>query len=134
MGSGQVSLDEAHYPNRRDPLHRAPRARTAAEAAFLGIGPGAAAWLIEAAGIGTRGIEARMREAVELTKVFDRDAVDRALGQAAIACRFTITDLLSILATPTPTTTQPSETHSLQPGTAAWRHIGRNGTEAQRWP
>jgi hypothetical protein len=28
VGSGQVSLDEAHYPNRRDPLHRAPRART----------------------------------------------------------------------------------------------------------
>jgi len=65
-----------------------------------------------------------MREAVELTKVFDRDAVDRALGQAAIASRFTISDLLSILTTPTPTTTTASETHSLQPGTAAWRHIG----------
>jgi transposase len=41
VGSGQVSLNEAHYPNRRtDPLHRQPKARTAAEAAFLGIGPG----------------------------------------------------------------------------------------------
>jgi hypothetical protein len=125
VGPGQVSLDEAHYPNRRTgPLHREPKARTAAEAAFLTIGPGAAAWLVEAAGVGTRGIEARMREAVELTKVFDRDAVDRALGQAAIACRFTIADLLSILTTPTPTTTTTPETHSLQPGTAAWRHIG----------
>jgi hypothetical protein len=65
-----------------------------------------------------------MREAVKLTKVFDRDAVDRALGQAAIASRFTIGDLLSILTTPPATTTQASETHSLQPGTAAWRHIG----------
>lgn len=131
VGSGQVSLDEGHYPTRRDPLHRAPKARTASEAAFLGIGPGAAAWLIEAAAIGTRGIDARMAEAVELTKVFDRDAVDRALGQAAIACRFTIGDLLSILTTPTPTTTQASDTHSLQPGTAAWRNIGRNNNEPQ---
>jgi hypothetical protein len=65
-----------------------------------------------------------MREAVELTKVFDRDAVDWALGQAAIASRFTVSDLLSILTTPPSTTTTASETHSLQPGTAAWRHIG----------
>lgn len=125
VGPGQVSLDPAHYPHRRgDPLHREPNARTAAEAAFLAIGPGAAAWLIEAASVGTRGIEARMRDAVELTKVFDRDAVDRALGQAAVVCRFTIADLLSILTTPAPTTTRASEDHSLQPGTAAWRHIG----------
>jgi hypothetical protein len=65
-----------------------------------------------------------MREAVELTKVFDRDALDWALGQAAIASRFTTSDLLSILTTPTSSTTRASETHSLQPGTAAWRHIG----------
>jgi transposase len=125
VGPGQVSLDEAHYPNRRsDPLNREPKAHTAAEAAFLTIGPGAAAWLVEAAAVGTRGIEHRMADAVELTKVFDRHAVDRALGSAAVACRFTISDLLSILTTPTPATTQASETHSLQPGTAAWRHIG----------
>ncbi len=131
VGPGQVSLNETHYPNRRgDPLHRQPTARSAAEAAFLGIGPGAAAWLVEAAAVGTRGIEHRMREAVELTKVFDRDAVDRALGQAAIACRFTISDLLSILTTPTPITRQASDTHSLQPGTAAWRHIGLNASDA----
>ena len=65
-----------------------------------------------------------MSEAVELTKVFDRAAVDRALGQAAIACRFTINDLLSILTAAPSTTTTASDTHSLQPGTAAWRHIG----------
>ena len=128
-------MDEAHYPNRRsDPLHREPKARSAAEAAFLGIGPGAAAWLVEAAAVGTRGIEHRMGEAVELTKVFDRDAVDRALGQAAIASRFTIGDLLSILTTPPATTTQPSETHSLQPGTAAWRHIGLPVSDDEELP
>ena len=125
VGPGQASIDPAHYPNRRtDPLHREPKARSAAEAAFLTIGSGAAAWLIEAAAVGARGIEHKMTEAVELTKVFDRAAVDRALGQAAIATRFTIADLLSILTTPPATTTQASETHSLQPGTGAWRHIG----------
>jgi transposase len=128
LGPGQASIDPSHYPPRRDPLQRAPTARTAAEAAFLRIGPGAAAWLIEAAGQGTRSIEHKMREVVELTKVFDRDAVDRALGHAATCCRFTTADLLSILSTPTPTTTQASETHSLQPGTAAWRHIGLTAT------
>lgn len=131
VGPGHASLDEAHYPNRRDPLHREPKARTAAEAAFLGIGPGAAAWLVEAAGVGARGIEHRMREAVELTKVFDRDTVDRALGQAAIANRFTTADLLSILTTPTPASTTASETHSLQPGTAAWGRIGTPRTDSE---
>jgi hypothetical protein len=133
VGSGQVSLDETHYSKRRsDPLHREPRARNAAETAFLGIGPGAAAWLVEAAAVGTRGIEEKMREAVELTKVFDRDAVDRALGQAAIASRFAVTDLLSILARSTPATTRASETHSLQPGTAAWRHVGTHTSDDDR--
>ncbi len=129
VGSGQVSLDAAHYPERRsDPLHRQPKARTVAEAGFLAIGPGAAAWLVEAAAVGTRGIEHRMREVVELTKVFDPGAVDRALGQAAIVCRFTIADLISILTTTASTTntTVAPETHSLQLGTAAWRHIGTN--------
>ena len=113
-----VSWIEAHYPNRRsDPLHREPKARSAAEAAFLAIGPGAAAWLVEAAGVGTRSIEHKMAEAVELTKVFDRDAVDRALGQAAIACRFTIADLLSILTTP-----PPSTTHRVRDALVATRH------------
>jgi hypothetical protein len=135
VGPGQASLDAAHYPNRRsDPLHREPKARSAAEAAFLAIGSGAAAWLIEAATVGTRGIEHRMREAVELTKVFDRDAIDRALGQAAIASRFTIADLLSILTTPTPTTSWTSESHSLQPGTAAWRHIGLPAGDDEETP
>lgn len=127
VGPGQASIDPAHYPHRRDPLRREPKARTAAEAAFLAVGPGAAAWLVEAASVGTRGIEQRMAEAVELTKVFDRDTVDRALGQAATCYRFTIADLLSILTTPTPTMTRTSESHSLQPGTAAWRHIGLTG-------
>jgi hypothetical protein len=125
VGPGQVSLDPAHYPARRDPLQRQPKARSAAEAAFLGIGAGAAAWLVEAAALGTRGLEARMAEVVELTRVVDRGALDRALGVAAVACRFTIADVLSILASPTTTTTSPPEAHSLQPGTGAWGRVGQ---------
>lgn len=129
VGPGQVSVDPAHYPERRgDPLHREPRARSVAEAAFLAIGTGAAAWLVEAAGAGTRGIEHKMGEAVELTRVFDPAAVDRALGQAATLARFATGDLLSILTTPASAVTPAPETHSLQPGTAAWRHIGTTPT------
>ena len=124
LSAGQASINEAHYPTRRDPLLREPKPRTRAEAAFLGLGAGAAAWLVEAAGHGARHIEARMAEAVELAKVFDPARVDRALGIAAVAARFSPGDLLSILSTASPVEIiRPSETHSLQPGTHAWSRI-----------
>jgi hypothetical protein len=44
------SITVEHYPPRSsDPLDRQPSARTAEEAAFLGLGAGAAQWLGEAA-------------------------------------------------------------------------------------
>jgi hypothetical protein len=122
--AGQTSIIEAHYPNRRDPLIREPKARTGREAAFLALGAGAGAWLVEAAGCGARHIETRMAEAIELAKVFDPGRVDRALGIAAVATRFAPGDLLSILSTSTPTdVVRASETHSLQPGTSVWSRI-----------
>lgn len=122
--AGQASIIEAHYPNRRDPLLREPKARTGREAAFLALGSGAATWLVEAAGCGARSIETRMAEAIELAKVFDPARVDRALGVAAVASRFAPGDLLSILSTPVATEVmRASETHSLQPGTSVWSRI-----------
>ena len=124
VAAGQTSIIEAHYPNRRDPLIREPKARNGREAAFLALGAGAGAWLVEAAGGGTRHIETRMAEAIELAKVFDPAKVDRALGIAAVASRFGAGDLLSILSTPNSTDVmRASETHSLQPGTSVWSRI-----------
>ena len=123
--AGQVSIVEGHYPPRRDPLQRPPRATKPGEAAFLRIGAGAAQWLVEAAGGGVRGIEIKMADAVALCSIYTTPAVDTALGVAAVAGRFAERDLLSILSRQTDTTIVRTETHSLQPGTSAWGRFGR---------
>jgi transposase len=125
---GHPRIDEAHYPPSARG-RRTPKAGTAAEAEFLAIGPGAADWLTEAAAQGVSRIRPKMAEAVTLAKLHGRDAVDRALGTAAIACRFGEGDLLAILdyqrlrADRQPPS-RAGETHSLQPGTSAWARFG----------
>jgi hypothetical protein len=123
-----VILDE-HYPQSARGV-RVPKPQTAAEEAFLAIGPGAAAWLEEAAATGVRHIASKMAEAVAMAKLCGQGAVDRALGTAAMAGRFNDSDLRSILdhqayqdAPASPA--RPSEDHSLQPGTRGWSEYGR---------
>ena len=123
--AGQISIIEAHYPPRRDPLNRPPRATKPGEAAFLRIGAGAAQWLTEAAGNGVRGIEVKMGDAVALCSIYTTAAVDTALGVAAIAGRFAERDLLSILTRQPDTVIVRTETHSLQPGTSVWERFGQ---------
>lgn len=129
---GNPSIHAEHYPPRQDKDgERTPSARTAEEAAFLALGPGAAAWLVEAAAAGTRRIRPKMAEAVALAKLHPTAEVDRALGAAAIAGRFADNDLIRILAHQNGD--QPgeaahaSEDHSLQPGTSAWAQFGLTG-------
>jgi len=119
---GRPRILEEHYPPRPPgPLARAPRAASAEEAAFLSIGEGAKAWLIEAAAAGAPRIRSRMAEAVSLAKLHGAEAVDRALGQASAAGRFADGDLAAIVAHGEDgELTRPREDHSLQPGTAAW--------------
>jgi transposase len=133
VGEGHASLDDDHYPPRlTDPLHREPRATTPAEAAFLAIGEGAKAWLIEAAANGTRGIEARMAEAVALARIIDPDRVDQALGVAAVAGRFAAGDLESILSARREEPRRADPASSLQRGTAAWAQLGQHDAEDNR--
>jgi hypothetical protein len=125
---GRPVIAEEHYPP--SPRgQRTPRATNPAEAAFLALGPGAAAWLTEAAAAGARRVRVKMAEAVALAKLRGSGEVDRALGTAAIAGRFADDDLLSILDHQASQTagelTRASETHSLQPGTSAWAAFGR---------
>ncbi len=125
-GPGEASIADEHYPNHpTGPLDRRPEATNGAEAAFLAIGKGAAAWLIEAAAVGTRRIEVRMAEAVELARANPAERVDEALGLAAMAGRFGPGDLGSILAARRDEPRRASSEHSLQPGTAAWEGFGR---------
>ncbi len=124
---GSPRIADEHYPD-APRGERTPKPTNPAEAQFLAIGPGAAAWLVEAAATGVRRISAKMADAVALAKLYGTADVDRALGTAATVGRFAEGDLLSILghqgehdhAEPI----RRSETHSLQPGTSAWSGFG----------
>ena len=125
---GQPRIAEEHFPPRDgDPLDRTPRPQNPAEAAFLAIGPGAVLWLKEAAQAGTRRVRAKMDQAVELARIYDAEAVDWALGHAAVSGRFGEGDLASILARREARreTSSASETHSLQGSTRDWEGFGR---------
>ena len=62
----------------------------------MAVGGGAASWLIEAA-VGTRRIRPTMAEAVTVAKRQVPGEVDRVLGIAALAGRFTDNDLIAML-------------------------------------
>lgn len=71
-----------------------------------------------------------MARAVELAAVVGAEAVDDALGLAAISGRFAEDDLASILdhragARAPADVVRADETHSVQPGTSRWEGLGR---------
>lgn len=132
---GSPRVEDAHYPPAPPgALTRTPKARTTAEAQFLGIGDGAGLWLAEAAAAGTSRVRAKMAQAVQLAALHGAAATDRALGQAAAAGRFAETDLAAILAHQASAAEgEPSragEHASLAQGTAGWAQAG--GTETAR--
>ena len=133
LGAGQASICDEHYPARaHDPLQRQPRATKPSEAAFLALGEGAKLYLVEAAAGGVRRIEARMAEAVALASLHGRDAVDDALGVAAVAGRFADGDLESIIVHAShsaPSVTAPPPEHSLAAGTSVWSELGAHPEE-----
>lgn len=130
---GRPQIRDEHYPSdhpgrRALPGDRTPRAANPAEAAFLAIGDGAAAWLVEAAAAGASRVRSKMAEAVAFAKLHGAAAVDQALGTAALAGRFADADLAAILTHqqhgPAAAPIRVSDTHSLQPGTAGWAGFG----------
>jgi hypothetical protein len=124
---GSPRIADEHYPD-APRGERTPKPTNPAEAQFLAIGPGAAAWLVEAAATGVRRIRAKMADAVALAKLYGSADVDRALGTAATVGRFADGDLLSILGHQGEhdriEPIRRSEDHSLQPGTSAWSGFG----------
>jgi transposase len=126
---GSPAIDDAHFPDHREkvPGEYTIKARSAAEAEFLGIGSGAHAWLLEAAAAGTSRMNMKMAEAVALAKISGIAEVDAALGEAAIYSRFATGDLASILAAAGSRTEarKADEKTSLAQGTAGWAAIGQ---------
>jgi hypothetical protein len=109
-------------------LERRPRAASAAEQAFLQIGPAAERWLIAAAAAGTPRLRRKLAEAVALTKLHGADCVDEALAVAADAARFGDGDLAAIVAHRGAAViafpVRASEERSLQRSTRAWEGFG----------
>jgi hypothetical protein len=132
---GNPRIDLGHYPDHPQhpdgsPRPPRPRARTAAEEAFLALGPGAQAWLVEAAATGAQKVRSKMTAAVELAALVGVAPVDAALGIAAAAGRFAEADLLAIVehraaGSSAAVLVIPDEDHSAQPGTSAWATFGR---------
>ena len=132
---GNPRIDLAHYPDHPQqpdgsPRPPRPRARNHAEEAFLSLGPGAQAWLVEAAATGAQKVRSKMAAAVELAALIGIAPVDAALGTAAAAGRFAEGDLLAIVdyqaaGSSAATLVIPDEDASIQPGTSAWATFGR---------
>jgi transposase len=140
---GQPRHDPTHFgPAPPGPLARTPRARTADEAAFLALGPGAEQWLVAAAAAGTARMRRKMAAAVGLARFHGPDAVDTALGTAADLERFGADDLLDLVRhqasgpsdAPGGAMRRATEQQSLQAGTRAWTGFGTSetGMEAGR--
>lgn len=130
---GSPQIADEHFPEQtvKIPGVYAVKARSAQEAEFLGIGHGAAAWLIEAAAAGTQRMNQKMREAAQLARIHGVETVDSALGTAAAYGRFDTGDLVSILAkstSPAPGRQAP-ESRSLAQGTSGWAGIGTTSRE-----
>lgn len=126
---GSPAIDDAHFPDHREkvPGDYTIKARSAAEAEFLGIGAGAHAWLLEAAAAGTARMNMKMAEAVALAKISGIAEVDKALSEAATYSRFATGDLASILGARVSSgkAHRADEKTSLAQGTAGWAAIGQ---------
>jgi transposase len=131
---GTPRIVDAHYRDHpgaeAGPRPPRPRPTSAAERAFLGLGEGAHAWLVEAGAHGAQRVRTKMAHAVELATLVGSELVDRALGVAAAAGRFGEGDLSAIVehlgAGGAQVAAIPiDESHSAQPGTASWEGFGR---------
>jgi hypothetical protein len=126
---GTPRIDDAHYPSHpaagSGPRPPRPRPADDTERAFLALGEGAHAWLVEAAASRAQRARSKMTDAVDLACLLGSELVDRALGVAAAAGRFDDGDIAAIAehlaAGGADAAAVPiDETHSAQPGS---RHL-----------
>ena len=130
---GQPRIDDAHYldhPAGRGSRGARPRPMAPDEIAFLALGAGARAWLVEAAASGASRVRSKMARAVELAALVGTERVEAALAIAAGARRFAEADLASILdhlagGPPETDLARADEAFSVQAGTGAWAGFGR---------
>jgi hypothetical protein len=95
VGPGEVALGPVADVHRQPA--RGVRPRTAAEVAFLGLGPAAETFLRSAAAAGALRLEHELREIADLEAVWGRPVVVRALERATRFRRFKAADVRTIL-------------------------------------
>jgi hypothetical protein len=95
VGPGEVALGSLASASRQPA--RGIRPRTAAEVAFIGLGPAAERFLRSAAAAGTQRLEHELTEIVELEAAWGRNGVIGALERATRFRRFKAADVRAIL-------------------------------------
>jgi len=100
VAPGETSIVDDHYGGPRpDKPRRAARPRTAAEKAFLGLGPVAEAFLTGAAAAGVTKLSSEIDEILVLGAAHGTDPLLAALERAVAFGRWRAADVRSILAT-----------------------------------
>ena len=98
VAPGEVSLKDEHYGGPRRGPTRALRPRSAAERAFLSLGPLAEQYLRAAAAAGTARLTSELREIVALEQAWGSEALLAALERALLFRRYRAEDVRAILA------------------------------------
>ena len=98
VAPGEASILDAHYGDARVRPLRAVRAKSAAERAFLSLGPAAERFLRAAAAAGTARLASELEEIASLEAAFGRDPLVAALERASVHRRFRSADVRAILA------------------------------------
>lgn len=97
VAPGEASILDAHYGGARARPLRAVRPKSAAERAFLSLGPAAEAFLRAAAAAGTARLASELEEISSLEAAFGRDHLLAALERATAHRRFRSADVRSIV-------------------------------------
>lgn len=98
VAPGEASIADAHYGGARVRPLRAVRAKSAAERAFVSLGPAAERFLRAAAAAGTARLASELSEITSLEAAFGRDPLVAALDRATAHRRFRSTDVRAIVA------------------------------------
>jgi transposase len=97
VAPGEASVQDEHYGGPRPMPTRAPRPRSAAEHALIGLGEAGVAFLKGAAAAGATKLGSELGAIVALEYTYGRDALIAGLGRATTFRRWRLEDLRSIL-------------------------------------
>jgi hypothetical protein len=131
---GRPRIELAHYPGHPQdpsgaPRPPTPRPTSAAETAFLALGPGAEAWLVEAAAAGAVRVRSSWPRSSWPRWPGARRSTPRSASRPRPGGSPITTCSRSCATAPPAQLVVADEAYSAQPGTAAWEGFGRGMVE-----